>query len=192
MKNPVGLHHGDEEAHLESLSLYPEWPYEGYRWGMVIDLTAAPAAAPASWRARRRTTWRSGQGAGPPRPAKCTGCASSASVGARRSAHPTPAAGPLPALPGRPLRAGLPGDGSCHNADGLNGQVYNRCVGTRYCGNNCPYKVRRFNFFLYSEWDDAALDPLRNPERDRPQPRRHGEVHLLRTAHRIRQNSCGP
>ena len=51
-----------------------------------------------------------------------------------------------------------------HTPEGINTMVYNRCVGTRYCSNNCPYKVRRFNFLLYSDYDTESLKFMRNPE----------------------------
>ena len=62
-----------------------------------------------------------------------------------------------------PCEVVCPVEASVHDAQGINVQVYNRCVGTRFCSNNCPYKVRRFNFLQYSD-DAPGLDAQRNPE----------------------------
>lgn len=51
-----------------------------------------------------------------------------------------------------------------HDAEGINNMIYNRCVGTKYCSNNCPFKVRRFNFFQYNDLNTATLKLMRNPE----------------------------
>ena len=178
-RNPVRVVTADEYRHEpresvarlgaevpdKDMSLYTPFEYNGNKWGMAIDLNACTGCGVCTLACVAENN---------------IAVVGKAQIKKAREMHwirvdtyfegspdaPAMYHQPVPCMQceNAPCEQVCPVGATVHSDEGLNDMVYNRCVGTRYCSNNCPYKVRRFNFLLYSDWTTEEIKAQRNPD----------------------------
>ena len=164
--------HGMGHTPPRTMTLYPEHEFTSHKWGMTIDLTSCMgcSACVAACTAENNIPVVGKEQVSKGREMLWLRVDSYFSTGTAEElehlANPQMFSQPVPCMQCElaPCEVVCPVAATAHSSEGLNDMVYNRCVGTRYCSNNCPYKVRRFNFLLYADWTTQSLEALRNPD----------------------------